>query len=378
MSFFNRTMQLAFVSFVAIASFFNPSKAESSDCFNCCNFSICDWDFTVGADYLYWKPCTSTLDYAVTMDRDPFSNPPPSNSDPIYFNIKSVCPDYESGYRVYFSGSSFCGSSVGLAGSYTQLKADKNSEASADKRTLLPTVLHPYQEQYLINEYPDAVVAYPGSKADWESNYHEWSFGGTYHTDWSCNSRMGYFFGITGMNYDEDFDVYFSVQIDGTIEDVILSSKSSLNYNGCGIKFGSQYEYNLCRGLNVFADANGSILIGDGDNETIFGFRTIEGSNTVAPDYVFEKKDCCRVVPGYHIGLGVNYDTCLCNLNLNLRIGYEFVGWYNLPFYRTYVEGIEDLDVVENPELFNMAISSSAETQDLSYHGMFVGVAVKF
>lgn len=372
MNFFKRTKKMALASFIAIASFFNPSKAESVDCFDCCNFSFCDWDFTIGADYLYWKPCTSNLDYAVVLDRDPF--PAEQNlNNPVHYDIKSICPDYESGYRVFVNGSSFCGNSMGFAASYTQVKSDKSHSVNAKARTLLPTTLHPYQEDLLIAS-SSGVFSYPSAHADWESNYREWSFGGTYQSDWKCNGRVGYFFGITGMHFDEDFDTAFLIAEDSTLNGQVAFSSSSLDYRGWGLKLGSQYEYAICNGLNFFTNLNGSVLVGDGHNKTEYGF--IQGQNTViAPNYVFEKEDCCRVVPGYHLGLGVNYDSCICNLKLNFRIGYEFVGWYNLPVYRTFVEGVED---AADPHILNLAISSSAEAQDLSYHGMFVGLAVRF
>lgn len=376
MNFFNRAKKMALVSFIAIASFFNPSKAESVDCFNCCNFSFCDWDFTVGADYLYWKPCTSNLDYAVVLDNDPFPAEPNFNT-PIHYDIKSVCPDYESGYRVYVNGSSFCGSSIGFSASYTQVKADSSHSVSANARTVLPTVLHPYQEQFL-TQTPDDVISYRSASADWESNYRNWCFGVTYHSDWNYCNRVGYFFGIAGMNFHEDFDTYFAVADENVLTGLTAFRKSTLDYCGWGLKFGSHYEYLICKGLNFFTHLNGSVLVGDGSNETTYGFVLENGNADLAPNYVFKKDDCCRVVPGYHLGLGVNYDACICNLNFNFRIGYEFVGWYNIPFYRTFVEGIEDLDVVDNPRILNLAISSSADVQDLSYHGMFVGLAFQF
>lgn len=374
MSFFYRAKKMALVSFIAISSFFNLSKVESVDCFDCCDFSFCNWDFTIGADYLYWKPCTSNLDYAVVLDRDPFQG---GLDSAVHYDIKNVCPDYESGYRVYVNGSSSCGSSIGFAASYTQIKANQSDTVIANARTVLPTALHPYQENLLVNS-SEGNFSYPSASADWNSNYREWSFGGTYHSGWNYCNRIGYFLGVTGMNFDEYFDTKFFVAEDSALNGVVAFSKTELNYCGWGVKFGSQYEYLICRGLNFFTHLNGSVLVGDGKNKTTYGFYSgNEETHIIAPDYVFDKEDCCRVVPGYHLDLGINYDACICNFNFNFRIGYEFVGWYNIPYYRTFVEGIENVDET-NKRILNLAISSSADVQDLSYHGMFVGLAFQF
>jgi len=376
MNLLNKIWKKSLATLIGAASLLTFSQAESTDCFDCCSFSVCDWDFTVGVDYLYWKACTSDLDYAVKINQNPF--PIDGTTGDVEFDIKGICPDYESGYRVYFQGGSFCGNSMGIAGSYTQLNSKKKGSVTDSSASLLPTILHPYQEQYLSVTYPGVNLAYDSAEADWNSNYHEWTVGVTYTSNWKCNHRTGIYFGVAGMQFDEDFDALYEFRSTVEFDNISTYSNSHSDFSGWGVKLGTQYEYNICRCLDLFAQVNGTILVGDGENKRVFGFNTDDSENPLPTDYVFHKEDCCRVVPGYHLGLGANYETCICNVNLLFRVGYEFVGWFNLPYYRTYVEGLEEFDSFTDPRFLNMALSSSSATKDLSYHGLFAGVAISF
>ncbi|CRX38635.1 Lpg1974 family pore-forming outer membrane protein [Estrella lausannensis] len=140
------------------------------------------------------------------------------------------------------------------------------------------------------------------------------------------------------------------------------------------MKLGTDYSYLLCEGLSLFGRASGTIAIGDAKTENKQTFYYVDSQGIIqsapSPDYVtFKDDDCCHVIPGCHLQLGLQYENSTCGCEYKLRFGYEVVKWYNLQNPRRWFESTEG---------GNIAQSTQSNTTTLAFHGLLTGIEVKF
>ncbi|HEY4832830.1 MAG TPA: Lpg1974 family pore-forming outer membrane protein [Waddliaceae bacterium] len=320
----------------------NMANAYNRDCDPCNN--TCDWNccggfegFDIGVDFLWWKPCVDDLDFCASVDEE---------SDGFDWNIKykGICPDWEPGVRVLFKMPS-CYCDLGLAACYTYIHAQTKRSFRGDDDVACP-LIHPATDE--------AGDTFDAARGRWELNYHDWDVLATY--DIACNQCHHFkpFIGIAGNVINQKFHV--KLRADSEIDTVNWSS----DYWGVGLRAGAEYVYQISDCLRFFSVAHGTLLAGkaDGTNHQSF------------PSTVRVKDDnCCYFVPGYHIGTGFSYNTCMCDWDVSFRIGYEFLVWHNVPNHRIFTGG---------DGMGSYSDSTSPSTRTLGFHGLLLGLGVSF
>lgn len=358
-----------------LCAFSSPAVSHADDC--CwdydCN-SACDWDWYVGAQYLYWKPCVNDLDYGST------------GSDIFFFeeqnsqDVRRICPDWESGYRIYLGASSADG--FGLFGSFTQVKGSASDTFEEPEVFIFPTNLHPFMAQ-IITALSGDEIAYVGADSYWDSDYRDWFIGGTYQLELNSCSHLTPYFGVAGLLYDEEFNTAFAtVALDEEeFGPGFTFSNYSMDFKGVGLRLGSHFHSTICDCFGVYANMNWSLLVGDSDSISDFGFS--DGLNEEEDSFLTYHDDgCCSLVPGCQLGLGVTYDACICDVDLMFKIGYEFNAWYNVPGYRFFAEGftqiLNEAEAEIDDVIANYGTSTLTSSRTIAYHGLTVGVGLKF
>lgn len=336
----NKFFSLALMSAALCA--FAPSGVQAQNCDPCCDpcWDPCNFgEFEVGVDFLWWKPCVDDLDYCADRKSS-------SNKD---FKHKSVCLDWEPGVRVFLGKPDFyCGWDFGA--SYTYISSCTSS-TTKHNGNIVPTNTHSGFTSAFFDE----------GKGSWDSCYHEWDL--LISFDNSCNQchQLSHYFGVAGIVLDQE--------LKATLENSsqIEQTKWDSDYWGVGFRLGTDYNRRICDCFSFFANGNATILVGDADSKTRFDSRD---SGTSA-DHTFKDDDTCQIVPGYHLSAGFSYDTCVCDWDFSLRLGYEFLVWHNLPNQRTYVSDSS----FSSPET---ALSTSSNTRTFGYHGLLAGVQMSF
>jgi len=355
---------------LALACFsFSSAPVQSDTCCDpCTSFSFCDAEFTVGVDYLYWKPCVDDLEYAgksniigVGLDTE----------------FKNVCPDWESGYRINLGMKSSHCSSWGLKASVAIVDTDSKASTQAESGPIFATLVHPLLidlfEVMVPNEFSSL---FSFAEAHWSLDYKEWDALFTYEISWSNCQHLTPFLGLAGIHVDQGFKATYLD--DDPVEEIDgLFSKWHSDYWGVGLRMGTTYTYQFSNCLSFFAKTHGSILVGEANSNIKYG--TIENLENELTIFKSKDEDCSQIVPGYHIGVGISYDSCLCNVDYSFQLGYEFTVWHNIPNHRVFVEGLGFTEVLSEEDIFgNFSLATSTNTQTLGYHGIVAGIQLSF
>ncbi|CRX38638.1 Lpg1974 family pore-forming outer membrane protein [Estrella lausannensis] len=360
----NKKLALAMLSlgFAALT----PSVASADSCApkSCdpCNTSSDCWSFDVGVDFLYWKPCVDDLDYSATVSGEVGNI---DNALEVRYN--SVCPDWEPGFRITLKKES-AWKSFDLSFSYTWLDAgDSQSSHGGNGERIAAVGLHPF----LVDENSPTGF-YDLGKGKWELSYQTFDVLLSYPFRCGSCHTITPFFGVEVAKLDQEWKAAYEYQAStGPAEVAALKWES--DYRGAGLKLGTDYNYLLCDGLSLFARASGTILIGDADTTNRQSAFEINADGTIVPEtanYIeFKDDDCCHVVPGCHLQLGLQYEDETCGCEYKLRLGYEMVKWYNLQNPRRWFEATDG---------GNIAQSTHSNTTTLGFHGLLAGVEFKF
>lgn len=328
-----------------------PSVASADSCDPCCDpcdWSLCDLGgFGVGVDFLWWKPCVDDMDYAFTREVDTHT----------HVKYHGICPDWEPGVRVFLTlPEFFCDWT--LSGSWTWISAcDSSSVSSHDGELINSPLLH-------------QVFGVPGfshAKGSYDLDYHDWDVLLSYNL---CNTgchEFSPFFGVAGLILDQEQKVDLHDN-----EDLFGADRAHVKWNsdlwGVGLRAGTHYEYRFNDCMKVFARAEGTLLAGESDG-TNKQYYIDTDESALRTDYSFKDGEHCHCIPGYHLTAGMIYETCVCDYEFALRLGYEFVHWHNIPNPRVFVGDDSSAD---------LAHSTSRSTRDVAFHGLLAGVSFGF
>lgn len=358
---FNKWVKAAVVALaIAVPSLSQAASAYDScdPCYNPCDpcASFCDMDFTVGVDFLYWKPCVDDLEYATLLT--PSNLPAPTTTVDQTRCYQSVCLDWEPGFRVYVGLPGLC-YDFDLNISYTWMRASTGASVASGVGSEIEG----------LNLYPGLApivttpVAFDSASARYQLNYNEWDVLFSYRI--ACNPCHAFVpkFGVAGVVLDQEFRGQYDTATDGVFADF----KATSDYWGVGLRVGSDYEYKLSRCLTFFAAAQGTILAGQKDNKdlsTVTDAGITSAGDVVSAEFK-DDKNSCHLVPGYHLWIGMRYDDRMCDMDYFARIGYEFLNWWNVPNQRVFMGA-------------GAGRSTSASVRTLGFHGLFLGAGVSF
>lgn len=319
----------------------NAKSTSLEPCCDPCHWNLCEQRIDIGVDYLYWKPCVDDLDFAATVETDN------KITDVKY---KGICPDWEGAFRVYLNLPAFyCDWEMCL--SYARVETCDSKKTTFDNPSTTEGITSP-----LI--HPDLISAnlYEEAKAHWGLCYQEWDVLFCYDT--SCNRchSLKPFFGVAGIYFKQKLHADFlSEQSD------IYTVKWDSSYWGVGLKAGTEYTYRFNNCITFVAKASGALLAGEASSKNKQKFDT---------KIDLKDDDCCHFIPGYYIGAAAIYEGCLCGKEYLIKVGYEFLNWYNIPNHRVFY-GADG----NNAELSH---SSSSSTRNLGFHGPLAGISVIF
>ena len=332
-------LSLALMSLALYAS--TPSALSADTCDSSCDSCGCNFD--VGVDFLWWKPCVGDLNYCAEKDGSNYKQ-------------KSICTDWESGFRIYI-GKDDCYCGWDFNASYTYLNSSSSS-SHKNNNNIVPSNYHP---GFLVNQTHDE------GKGSYDSCYHEWDLLWSFDNSCDCCQAITHSFGVAGINMDQELKATL-VNSSGK-----LQTKWKSDFWGVGLRLGTDFSKTICDCMSFFAGGNVTLLAGDSCSKSQYDSQ---GGST-DPDHTFKEDDFCHIVPGYHLRAGFSYDTCYCDWDMSFRLGYEFLAWHNIPFSRTYVAGIGGASDSSVSSLEG-AISTACNTRTYGFHGLFAGVQLSF
>jgi len=397
MANWNKKIGLSVLSLGLLAM--TPNVASANDCYSCdpC-FDPCSLGgFEVGVDFIYWKPCYDNTEWAVKQ----FSSTTTTGGAAVSeyrSNYAAVCPSWEPGVRVRVAKRDILCDWT-LSGSYTWIHStDSDSiHASADSGIASDYVTSPlFGPNIGTQSFSIGNVYFTEGTASWKSNYQTWDVLLSY--DFKCNrcSTFTPFFGVEGLILSQQLDAAFNYYADadasgsesGSGSGSATSSGSGFDideaafvkwkssYFGVGLKLGTDYVFNLFDCLKLFARASGSIVVGDNSSSSSQKWNYGNGTGTATFQTLakYNDDDCCLIVPGYNIALGVQYDSCWCGTDVALRLGWEFVQWFNIANPRTYANSFDGVTT----NVANASQASSGNTSTIGYNGLTLGLDVRF
>lgn len=337
-----------------------PTMASADDC---CYDPCCDpcsfGGFDVGVDFIYWKPCFDNLDFASVAHEVETGGSSPTYEKHKY-GYKCLCLDWEPGFRVRFGKEDIL-CNWDLTGSYLWL--DINSKGKCKE---------PKGDGAFVTSPLFAGVINDGSPSNETLTYVDAKFNVTYQNwdallsyDLSCNRCYSFspFFGVEGLILNQKLTVngYVDPETD-EVEQKRLRWTS--DYFGVGLKMGTAYEFEFnC--FKFYANASGVITVGDHDG---WNKQTRWSESGDEYSYVWKDGDCCQFVPGYHLALGLLYETDACGCEYAIRLGWEFTQWHNITNPRRLYED----------DAGGRTSSTSPDVTTIGFHGLVLGLDLSF
>lgn len=315
---------------------------------NCCPSDPCcpdtDWcgGWSVGAEFLWWTSCVNDLDYAALNDHD--------STTTGVLKYKYVDHDWSPGFRVNAIKSGvFCGWDLMVSYTYWRDSSKGKTEAASGERVFSTWFHGGYNfeqgkvtaKHKLKYQTVDVLLAYDCMICD-------------------CH-HLKPFWGFQWVNIDQSADSHLY----GSGQESTHSGSFGWDsdFNAYGLKIGTEYSFAFCENFELYTMASGTIAVADLDSHS-HHVRTVSSSNTA--DLKF-KNDECVFAPGYHLGVGLRYETCYCDWDIKANIGYEFIEWRNVPNIRRFTDDVNDL-----------AIATSATGSTIGFHGLVAGLSFSF
>lgn len=380
---------LAFVAMGLLAIVPNAEATEYGPV-GYCECIPCDcWGIDVFGDFIYWKPCIDEVDYAAQVTDISGID----EGEGYTQNIKYKClsPDWEPGFRVGLAiNDVWC--EWRLSGSYTYIKCCDSSNIIAEEGTV---VLSPLQFAGLtnpVNEEGEGGFYEVEGKCD--IKYQSWDF---LISRALCSSEcysIAPFVGVEGLILDQKIKTESKLkplvdkQPSGTTTEASTVVKEVTLVNGFGstdwnsefcaygLKFGTDYTYQVGDCLKFFSRGSFTIASGENDGKNEQSLTMNYDSKTESPKTKkvnVEEDDCCIFVNGYNIQLGLLYESDMCGYDFAFRFGYEFVKWHNVPKPRRFPSKDES-----NESAYTRAISTAPNNSTIGFHGLMVGLAFGF
>lgn len=345
------------------------SFAGQYDCCNPCPqpcdpCDSCFGGFDVGADFLYWKPCVDDLDYAAVSTSGTVGD-----ATGTLVDYRGICPEWEPGFRVWVGKSDvLCGWDI--AASFTWMKSDDKAAFETSDLSIYSTLGH----AALLGDTTVGAVDIAGNlfnvaAAEWDSKFYAWDVLFAHPLD-CCGPCFEFvpFFGVSGIYLTQEFNSAFANTLDtADTATALFATNWESKYWGVGLKFGSDFNYHFNDCLSLFALGSAEILAGEATTGYNRQVLTLGDDTVVAAQ--FNDNDCCLLVPGYHIAAGFRYASDWCGTDFGIRIGYEFLKYYNVPNARTFMG---------DQFATQAALSTSANTRTFGFHGLLVGADVSF
>lgn len=273
-------------------------------------------NFSVGADWLYWKTEESKLDYGAAVTSV-------GSNDNIVISSTILAPkfEYNSGFRV-FANYKTCNELWNFSAIYTHVPTTASSHFTAvdGPQTNFASL---FDATFPIFTAISSTT-YSSLHSRWKTcfNYFDFDVARTF-SFCECLQIIPHIgiralwlhqvFGLSGVA-NPSIAVALA---DG--ENPVFSSKLSSCLTSVGLEGGLNGAWQICENLSLVGSVGGSILYASVDSHgTLVAVNTID--NTVKIKY---KDHNCIGMPMFDAFIGVSYDKCCENYNFNVRLGWE-------------------------------------------------------
>jgi hypothetical protein len=327
----------------------------------------------IGIDYICWKPCIDDMDFAAVLSGE-ISN----EENPLQIKYRSITPPYDSGFRIYAYMPGQIGDfGIYVATTWLGMEHRNKIHAEENERIVLPLV-HPQIEL----QSPVVDHMYRIAKGTWKMEYQTFEILGAFPTLYNCNIGMTALFGFEFLNLKQ----FIKSRGDEQQDQFSVKSKSEWqsHYTGVGLKVGADYRGLICNHWTFFLRGTSSLIGGFSDNRDKHSIEIQGGDVVFLTRDVFRTRDdeWCHIMPGFHIQMGVGWEQEICGANLHVRLGYEFVKWYQAYNSRRFLGLEEPLVSLSKRQIFseerNFARSSGSDTTTFGFHGMLAGLEMRF
>jgi hypothetical protein len=283
-------------------------------------------------DYLLLLPRRNALDYAIVS---PNSTQTPGGS------VVSADYNTESGFRIG-TGYKVPGQDWTVGVTYSNFSSHGDTSAAAPAGGAL------YATLTRGGSYDQVDTASAASNIDYNvidiDISHRIKVSETFNVNVFGGGRFAWI--------DQELSAVYNGGPDHAVNDTVTSP---VYFNGAGLTFGSEAQWNLWNGLGIYAKARGSLLSGQFRN-----FLTeTTNNNSVVIVNVNEKYD--QIVPVAELGMGLNY----CSEHWHLSIGYELANWFSM------------VNSIYFPDAANIG-QVGRRTSDLSIEGLAVQLGLVF
>lgn len=321
-----------------------------------------DWDpctlqgLTLEGGIIWWKPCIGDLDFAAMT----------AIEEEMYeVEGESIHPDWELGFRIAASYQRFL-SNWRLEASWTHLRPEGTHKTVAHGEDRLASpLLHPL----LIEELDSTSEGgFKKAKGEYAAQYSDWDL--LVSRDVICTrcQRVTPYFGLAGFIFDQSQKIFLKSPHEADyIDRAWIKWKS--DYYGLGLRAGSVYEYKIHPCIGLFANAQATLVAGRTafKNKQTITYGEVEEPSTI--NLEVQDRHSWHLVPGYHIFTGIAYSAHWWESNFVLRLGYEFLTWFDLPNPQVYANPGDPLQ---------FSGESEKMTRTIGFQGLFATLALRF
>ena len=268
-----------------------------------------------------------------------------ANATAIDGDIATV--NYEDNEALRYSANiQFADSPIDVGFSTTNVTSQGSATASAPAGGLLfATLANPSQGERATDASADSSLAY--SVTDLEVGY-------SFDLGTSATTRL--YGGLRFADISQDTTVRYDGQ-DFTNAELLFDR----NFNGIGVRAGSETKLALGSGFSLFGQAGGALLIGD------VSFTQQETNvNGRVPVVAINRVSESQVVPMLELIAGINWLSDIGeDAKLDITFGYAAEQWFNV---------LNDVRFVDSSGTGSL----SQESSDLSSNGLFVELGINF
>ena len=355
------------LGFAIYATHVEASDEQRDDSKDCC------FNFDLSVDLLIWKPCVDDLDFAATSFGN-FSDV----DNPRQINYRGICPSWEPGFRVGLRKEE-AWKCFNLDFMYTWYQSQDSASAHGESGKRIAATLLPPRFIDLKSTFSDDTFFDTG-KGKWNLDYQAFDILFSYPLQLCQSNIFSPFFGVSLLKMNQQIrGEYIDSEVDSEESFITVNtlarSKWKSDYKAAGLKIGSCYSFEICKGLNLFAAGSACLLIGHSDTNSRFSFfqerrfgPTIPEVETETAYMKVKDDDCCHFVPEFNIKAGFTYEGNMCECDWTLRVGYEFIMWQNMPTYRRF----------HDIETGLIADSNRVNVGTIGFHGLTVGLGLSY
>lgn len=276
----------------------------------------CCSDWTVYADWLYWRVRNCNLDYALISDTD-FTN---------YCDVRCVEPSYSNGYRVGIQQFDDCRY---LEAFYTHLHSeDDDSVGSQLNGVITPTRMWKGNPRF------------GRAQSEYEIDYDVVDIVGGYAKNPCCNLQTYCFGGLKLAFIDQELNTKYTDS-----SNAIILNRQSIDMNAYGLDIGFGANYTIGNCLNLFGRFSYDLMAANYERDTIQNALLVTGVPGNSVESFSLDDNCWTSLNIVNLSFGIGYESNFCGCWVNslaIYFGYEFHQYLDmLDFYSVEIGQVE-------------------------------------